>query len=180
MRVEDPSVRDWFRTVLAAQTKDSQADSKAQRDKLHRQHTLLVAQQDRLLNLRLNEHIDQDSFAAKHTELRDRISSIKLQLDVLDRSHDETADLAVKVFKLSQTPHSQWFTADYAAKHRILEIVCLNCRLDAEKPVFSLRILFDALAGWLPLKNNGVTGRGLNFSSREYASGTQKRGSCST
>jgi site-specific DNA recombinase len=36
-------------------------------------------------------------------ELRVRLSSIKLQLDVLDRSHDEMADLAAKVFELSQT-----------------------------------------------------------------------------
>ena len=62
--------------------------------------------------------------------MRDRLASIKLQLDVLDRSHDETADLAAKVFELSQTLKQQWLTADYAAKRRLLEIVFLNCRLD--------------------------------------------------
>ena len=36
-------------------------------------------------------------------ELRDRLASIKLQLDAVDRSHDETAELASKVFELSQT-----------------------------------------------------------------------------
>ena len=65
---------------------------------------------------------------ASSTEMRDRLASIKLQLDVLDRSHDETAELASKVFELSQTLRQQWLTADYAAKRRILEIVCLNCR----------------------------------------------------
>ena len=103
MKVEDADVRDWFRAVLASQTRDAQKDARAQREELTRQASLLVAQQDRLLNLRLGDEVDQDTFARKHTELRDRLASIKLQLDVLDRSHDETAELAAKVFELSQT-----------------------------------------------------------------------------
>jgi hypothetical protein len=46
-----------------------------------------------------------------------------LQLDVVDRSHDEVADLAVKAFELSQTLRHQWLNADYSAKRRILEII---------------------------------------------------------
>lgn len=80
--------------------RDAQADDRAQRLELQRQETLIVAQQDRLLNLRLAEGIDQETFACKHMEMRDRLAAIKLQLDVLDRSHDETADLATKVFEL--------------------------------------------------------------------------------
>lgn len=98
MRVEDESVREWFKAVLASQTKDSQAESQAQRAELHRQHSLLAAQQDRLLNLCLADQIDENTFARKDTELRDRVASIKLQFDVLDRSHDESADLALKAF----------------------------------------------------------------------------------
>ena len=86
MRIEDENVRDWFRLVLASQTRDAQADCRAQRAELQRQETLIVAQQDRLLNMRLAEAIDETMFARKHTEMRDRLASIKLQLDVLDRS----------------------------------------------------------------------------------------------
>ncbi|MGD9790813.1 MAG: hypothetical protein AB7Q00_11515 [Phycisphaerales bacterium] len=156
MRVEDPDVRDWFRAVLAAQTRDAQSDARAQRAELLRQSTLLVAQQDRLLNLRLGDDVDQDTFARKHTELRDRLASIKLQLDVLDRSHDETAELAAKVFELSQTLQNTWISADYATKRRILEIVCLNCRLDGENAVFTTRKPFDVLVeGLLFQKSRG-------------------------
>lgn len=154
MKVEDPEIRDWFRAVLAAQTHDAQADSRAQREELTRQASLLVAQQDRLLNLRLSEAVDHDTFAKKHTELRDRLSSIKLQLDVLDRSHDETAELASKVFELSQTLQNKWETADYSVKRRILEIVCLNCRLDGETLVFSERKPFDVLSKGLDLSKS--------------------------
>lgn len=154
MKVEDPEVRDWFRMVLASQTRDAQKDSRAQREELTRQASLLVAQQDRLLNLRLGEEVDQDTFARKHTELRDRLASIKLQLDVLDRSHDETAELAAKVFELSQTLQNTWNSADYATKRRILEIVCLNSRLEGKKAVFLTRKPFDVLVEGLDLSKS--------------------------
>ena len=154
MRVEDEGVRDWFRLVLASQTRDAQAESLSQRAELQRQETLIVAQQDRLLNMRLAVEIDEATFARKHTEMRDRLASIKLQLDVLDRSHDENAELAAKVFELSQTLRQQWLTADYAAKRRILEIVFLNCTLDDANLAPTMRKPFDVLVEGLFLKNS--------------------------
>jgi len=154
MRVEDEKVRNWFRLVLASQTRDAQADSLAQRAELQRQETLIVGQQDRLLNMRLAEEIDETTFARKHTEMRDRLASIKLQLDVLDRSHDETAELAAKVFELSQTLRQQWLTADYPEKRRLLEIVFLNCRLDDVNLVPTMRKPLDILAEGLLSENS--------------------------
>lgn len=151
MRVEDSEVGDWFRAVLAAQTRDMQAEARAQREELSRQSSLLVAQQDRLLNMRLADEVDQGTFAAKHTQFRDRLASIKLQLDVLDRSHDETAELAAKVFELSQALKSKWVSADYAVKRTILELVYLNCRLDGATLVGTMRKPFDVLADGLEL-----------------------------
>lgn len=154
MRIEDESVRDWFRAVLASQTRDAQAESLAQRAELQRQETLLVQQQDRLLNLRLADDIDQETFGRKGTEIRDRLASAKLQLEALDRSHDENAELASKVFELSQTLRQQWLSADYDAKRRILEIVCLNCSLDGATLVPTMRKPFDVLAEGLVSENS--------------------------
>ena len=140
--------------VLASQTRDAQAESLANVRSYSVRRRCSVQQQDRLLNLRLAEDIDQETFARKHTEIRDRLASIKLQLDVLDRSHDETAELASKVFELSQTLRQQWLTADYAAKRRILEIVFLNCRLDDVTLVPTMRKPFDVLAEGLLSKNS--------------------------
>ena len=118
--------------------------------------TLLFQQQDRLLNMRLSEEIDQETFARKHTELRDRLASIKLQLDALDRSHEENAELACKVFELSQTLRQQWPTDDNDAKRQILEIVCLNCSLDGVTLVPTVRKPFDVLAeGLISEKSRG-------------------------
>jgi hypothetical protein len=146
MRIKNDDVREWFRAVLASQTRDAQADARAQREELTRQESLIVARQDRLLNMRINDEIDESMFARKHTDMRDQLAKIKLQLDVLDRSRDETAELAVKAFELSQTLREQWLVADYSAKRRILEIVCLNCRLDDATLVPEIRKPFDVLA----------------------------------
>jgi hypothetical protein len=140
--------------VLASQTRDAQAESLSQRAELQRQETLLVQQQDRLLNLRLSDDIEQETFARKHTEIRDRLAAIKLQMDALDRGHDETAELAAKVFELSQTLRQQWLTADYPEKRRLLEIVFLNCRLDDATLVPEMRKPFDVLAEGLLTKNS--------------------------
>lgn len=74
------------------------------------------------------------------------VPSIKLQLDVLDRSHDENSDLALKAFELSQTLREKWVNADYATKRRILEIVCLKRRLDDVSLAPTIRKPFDLLA----------------------------------
>ncbi|HTQ38660.1 MAG TPA: recombinase family protein [Pirellulales bacterium] len=145
IRIEDEGVREWFREVLRSQTRDAQADALARRAELERQVALTINQQERLLNLLIDNVLDQDAFARKQTELRDRLASLRLQLEVLDRSRDETAELAVKVFELSQVLRREWLSADYAAKRRIMEIVFLNCRLDDTTLVPQIRKPFDVL-----------------------------------
>jgi site-specific DNA recombinase len=154
MRVSDPNVREWFGAVLRSQTRDSQDQAKEQRAEMQRQLSSVLAQQDRLVNLRLNEEIDADTFAKKQTELRDRESALKLNTEALDRSHHEIADLAVKAFELSQTLREQWLTADHATKRRILEIVCLNCTLVDASLVCEMRKPFDVLAEGLVSENS--------------------------
>jgi site-specific DNA recombinase len=64
--------------------------------------------------------------------------------------------LRSKVFELSQTLRSQWITADYPEKRRLLEIVFWNCRLDDATLVPEMRKPFDVLAeGLLSEKSRG-------------------------
>ena len=117
--------------------------------------TLLADQQDRLLNLRIDGQIDDDTFATKNTQLRDRHASIVLQLEALNRSRDENAELASRVFELSQTLTEKWLSAEYAEKRQILEIVWLNCRLDDVTLVPTIRKPFDVLAEGLSVPQSG-------------------------
>jgi hypothetical protein len=124
---------------------------------LQRQVTLTIGQQDRLLDMQLANEIEGNTFSKKQEDLRERLDSLKLQLDALDRSHDETAELAAKVFELSQTLREKWLTADYAAKRRIMEIVLLNCQLDDVTLIPTIRKPFDALAKRLSVSESWGT-----------------------
>jgi hypothetical protein len=100
---------DDLQSILAPAESTSQTDRDdipappdnaiTQHQKLSRQHTLLLNQQSRPLEMWLADQIDQDAFAAKSTELRDRLASIKLQLESVDRTTPELAELALKVLE---------------------------------------------------------------------------------
>ena len=140
------NVRDWFRRVLQARTHSGQQDSAEQRVELTRQLTMLQNQQDRLLNLRLVQEIDEGTFATKNTELRDRIAQAKRQLETRDRRREENGEIALKAFGLSQPLREKWLTGDYRAKRRSLDIVCLDFRLEGVSLVPTIRKPFDGLA----------------------------------
>ena len=145
LRIED-EIRDWFLEVLRARAQEEQRSSRQQVDESTRQLSITRQQQERLLNLRLLEEIDTETFARKATELRDREAKLKLQIEAPDRGRYENADIAVKAFELSQQLREKWLTADYAAKRQILEIVCLNLTLDDTTLIPTMRKPFDALA----------------------------------
>ena len=115
---------------------------------------MLRDQQDRLLNLRLLEEIEPDTFARKNTELRDRIAALTLQLESAHRGRDERADMAQRVFELSQSLTERWITAEYAAKRQILEMICLNFSLDGVSLVPEMRKPFDILVEGLSVSSS--------------------------
>jgi hypothetical protein len=116
------------------------------RAELTHQEKQIADQQDRLLNLVIDGKIDSEALDRKQTKFRDRLASIMLQPEVLNRTRDEKPELAVKVFELSQTFRRQWLTADCAARRRILELVWLNYSLIGASLCPSIRKPFDVLA----------------------------------
>ena len=139
-------VRDWFAQTLRLWAANQQTQTRQETDRIQRDLAMVRQQQDQLLNLRLLNEIDADTFARKGTELRDRVAKFTLELEAADRSRDEQADLAMKVFELSQALTERWLAADYAEKRQILELVFLNFRLNDVSLVYEMRKPFDALA----------------------------------
>ena len=154
LRVEDDEFRDTFREQLRQATNWEFAQASKEDGVLKNRHTEVVRLQAQLLNLRLLEEIDADTFAEKARELRDEAASLRLEIERCDRGRNETIDIAVKAFELSQSLRAKWVKADYAAKRRILEIVCLNCSLDDVNLCATMRKPFDLLAKGLCLKDS--------------------------
>lgn len=93
-------------------------------------------------------------YARKSRELRDRESRLTIEAEAHTRERHENADVAVKAFEFSQNLVAKWDKADYDAKRRLLEIVCLNLTLDGVSLVPEWRKPFDLLAEGLPLEKS--------------------------
>ena len=154
LRVEDAEFRDTFREQLRKATNWDERSTAAKAEQLQDELVQVRDHQNRLLNLRLLEEIEADTYAMKAQELRDRESELKLQIDSADRNRHEIIDTAIKAFELSQNLRAKWFAADWAAKRRILEIVCLNWKLDGVSLVTEWRKPFDLLAEGLLTKDS--------------------------
>lgn len=83
-----------------------------------------------------------------------RLATLKLQLDTLDRSRNENAELASQVFELSQRLRHKWLTADHAENIESC-VVWLNCRLVDATLCPTIRKPFDVLAEGLISKESG-------------------------
>lgn len=154
LRVEDAEFRDLFREQLRQATNWKFGEVSKEDGNLKNRHTEVVRLQQQLLNLRLLEEIDADTFASTNRDLRDRTAELLLEIEASDRGRNEIIDIAVKAFELSQSLREKWLTADYAAKRRILEIICLNCSLDGVSLVATMRKPFDLLAKGLLQKDS--------------------------
>ena len=144
---------------LRNQTVQEQQVNRERRAEMNRQLSLVIQQHNQLVNMRLNEEINSDTYAAKSTELREREANLKQQLAACDLGRQETADIAVKAFELSQNLHGKWLTADYSVKGRYLEIVFLNFVLDDVTVVPTTSKPFDVLAEGLLIsssRDNGI------------------------
>ena len=96
---------------------------------------------------------------------------MKLEIDGADRGRHEIIDIAVKAFELSQSLREKWLTADYAAKRRILEIICSNCSLEGASLVATMKKPFDLLAKGLLQKDS----RGAEIRTRDLLLPKQAR-----
>ena len=152
LRLKHDEVRDWFGSMLRKVVRIDQKDTSAKIGDLQRQVALLRKQHDELLNLRLMQEIDPDTWATKSTELRDREARLSLEIEACGRDRHEGADLAVRAFELSQSLAEKWVAADYAEKRQYLEIVLLNLTLLDVSLVPEWRKPFNILAEGLSVQ----------------------------
>lgn len=146
MRIEDQGLRDWIVSVLRAKSKVAEQSAAVEQETLRRELEGVRKQKQRLLDLRLMDEIEADTFSQKQTELRSQETRLLTRLEGFGRQQSERAELAVKVFELSQSLGSKWLAADIAEKRLLLEIIGLNWTLNDVSLVPEMRKPFDMLA----------------------------------
>ena len=85
MRIKSDDMREWSSAQLRVRTQYEQYDARLKADEILRQLSLLRQHKNQLLNMRLNEKIDADSYAAQATKHRDREANFKLKLNACDQ-----------------------------------------------------------------------------------------------
>jgi hypothetical protein len=145
MRIEDEGVRQWVGSVLRAKGKSAAQRASGEKEELERELDSVRKQKERLLNLRLLDEIETETFTAKQAELRSKETRLQTKLEGQGRQQSERADLAVKVFELSQALAAKWVVADIPEKRLLLEIICWNWTLDDVTLVPQIRKPFDLL-----------------------------------
>ena len=152
------AVQEWFRTTLIASTSYQHEKARARCAELQSQLDDVRRQQERLLNLHLCGNIDERTFAAKNTDFRDRLASLTLVLESTDRRTAEKADIALRVFELSQSLPEKWVKSEYEEKRRIVQMVCLNLVLRGTSLCIATRKPFNALVEGLKMTESGEGG----------------------
>ncbi len=156
LAIADPAIRSWFVEVIKARAGAGREQNAQHRTELERQRQQVEAKLKTLLDLRMEGEVTAEEYAAKRTELHERQTAIRVQLEATERDDREVADLAIKAFELSQSVVSRWKNADFAAKRTILEIMCETVRLNSEKLDIRLRKPFDSLLHSKPVSISGA------------------------
>lgn len=104
------------------------------------------------------KEVEDATYHREATELRDREGRLKVEIEACDLGRHEQADIAVKVFELSQSLTEKWVTADINAKRRLIEILWLNCTLVDVSLVPEWRKPFDLLIEGLPIDKSRAGG----------------------
>jgi site-specific DNA recombinase len=155
-RIKQPvKVQNLFVKALTAFNAKNSSRARYRASELQGQLDDVRRQQERLLNVHLAGVVDEQTFSTKNLELRDRVAKLTLQLEATDRKKDEKADLALRVFELSQRLKEKWLTTDFAAKRRLLNLICLNFVLKGASLVISCRKPFNSLVEGLSVSLSG-------------------------
>jgi DNA invertase Pin-like site-specific DNA recombinase len=122
-QVSSPEIEHWTIKVAVERLRFEQASSEVRSEEVKRQLSLVEAQKDELLNLRLGKTITEEKYVAKQHELTERETLLRRRVEINEAQRAETeqlAKLAPEVFRLAR---QNWATMDRASKHRTLQIL---------------------------------------------------------
>jgi site-specific DNA recombinase len=154
VRIPSPEIAAWFRTALGAAFADITSTQHTQSAALTKRQSELRSMQDRLLNAYLAATVDEATYTAKSSELRDQLARVQESLDALGTIDPTCAAAALAVFDWSQNAADTWRGSNNAVRREILESVCLNRTLSDVNLVTQKRKPFDVFVEGLDLKKS--------------------------
>lgn len=153
LRIADGKVSKWLGDVLRARVKTEDSARTNELERLQKEERSLYSQTQRLIRLHLLREVEEAAYRAMSATLGEELSTVRLRIEALSRNQQETADVAIGVFELSQQLENKWLVADIAVKRMLLEFLCLNFIADNASLNITMNKPFSVIAEGLTVQS---------------------------
>lgn len=142
--------------------------AQAAQQRLQRELTQLKSRRSRLVDMRLDESIDTETYQAKESEYKNREHEITAELENLLEADDTHIITAQTVFSLAKRAREIFESSNMDEKQQFLRFVYSNLTLDAKKLDLELREPFfrmtqlPCFTGWLGREDSNLRSRDQN------------------
>src|SRR6185369_47752 len=144
-KMPDAETGQWFRTALEAAFADMHELRRSRQNVLLKRSSELTNMLDRLLTTYLAGTIDEATFNAKQTALKDELGEAEESLAELGKIEPAGVQPALSIFDFSQNAAEIWRRSNMSVRRRIIETISLNRHLSDTTLVTTKRKPFDAL-----------------------------------
>ena len=150
---------DMVQRVIKFVNEESNKEIEIQKNKLNELNRTigqLESRASRLIDMKLDGHIDQESFEKKKKELDEEIKKAQAGIELYQIGDEGFKKYVIDAFSLSSRVHELFTKADLFEKRNLINCVCSNIILNGKNPCISLRKPFNLMVNlggcteWLP------------------------------
>ena len=152
LKMPTPELSEWFGQTLTEAFEELRRDGQQQKRILARKRTEYEKQNQRLLSLYLQGHVDAVTFQDKSTTLHGQVQEVEKALAACSDIDPACGDMARKVFDFTQNAVEVWHGSKMDSKQRILRAISLNRTLSDTTLCLEKRKPFSLLAERLPVR----------------------------
>ena len=154
LQMPTPETGDWFRDTLDQAFGRLRGDQNQQKRILGRKKVELQKQNERLLSLYLEGHLDAGTYQDRSTALLGQIRELENGLSAFGDLDPACRDLAIRVFDFTQRAVEVWRGLRMTGKQRIVRAISLNRTLSDVTLCLEKRKPFSLLAERLPVRTS--------------------------
>ncbi len=152
MKMPTPELADWFGQALEESFAELRNNGISQKRILSRKRTELAQQNERLLQLYLQGHLDAVTFQDKSTMLQGQIQEVEQALAACSDIDPACGAMARQVYDFTQDASRIWLSSNKETKQRLLRAFSLNRTVTDTTLCLEKRKPFSFLTERLPVQ----------------------------
>ncbi len=154
MKMPTPELGDWFGQALEESFAELRNNGISQKRILSRKRTEMTQQNDRLLQLYLQGHLDAVTFQDKSTMLQGQMQEVEQALAACSDIDPACGAMAKRVYDFTQDASRVWLSSNKETKQRLLRAFSLNRTVTDVTLCLEKRKPFSFLTERLPVRTS--------------------------